>query len=291
MKFGVSTYSFSSLMKKGGISQFDTIKMAAELGFEIIEFSNLFVPDDMTVEEYIEKIRQEAVKNNIQIGNYTIGADFLNCAGGDWRQEVKRLMTEVDKAVMLGSKGMRHDATRGFPKDKKGARGFDEALKVLAPACREVASYAEDKGVRTMVENHGYFCQDSERVEKLINSVDHENFGLLLDIGNFLCVDEDPEKAAGRLAGYAFHVHAKDFHYKSGSAHSPGRGWFDTRAGNKLRGSIIGHGIVPVTQCLKLIKTSGYDDVISIEFEGLEDPVLALSIGLENLKSAWESLK
>lgn len=290
MRFGVSTYSFSSLMKNGSMTQFDAIKKAAQLGFEVIEFSNLFVPDDMTVLEYIENIKEEAIKNGIMIGNYTIGADFINCTGGDWRAEVKRLMKEVDKAVLLGSKGMRHDATRGFPTDKKGAKGFDEALKILTPACREVTQYAHDKGVKTMVENHGYFCQDSERVEKLINCVDHENFGVLLDMGNFLCVDEDPVKAVGRLAGYAFHVHTKDFHYKSGNEPDPGRGWFDTRAGNKLRGSIIGHGIVPVSQCLKQIKKSGYDDVISIEFEGLEDPVLALSIGLENLKSAWESV-
>ena len=38
-----------------------------------------------------------------------------------------------------------------------------------------------------MVENHGYFAQDSDRVEKLINAVDHPNFGLLLD-GATSCV-------------------------------------------------------------------------------------------------------
>jgi hypothetical protein len=50
-----------------------------------------------------------------------------------------------------------------------------------------------------MVENHGFFCQDSERVEKLITQVGKENFGALVDIGNFLCVDESP---ALRWAGW-----------------------------------------------------------------------------------------
>ena len=40
---------------------------------------------------------------------------------------------------------------------------------------------------QTMIENHGYFCQDSDRVERIITGVSHKNFGALIDIGNFLC--------------------------------------------------------------------------------------------------------
>ena len=69
-----------------------------------------------------------------------------------------------------------------------------------------------------MVENHGFFCQDSDRVELLVNKVAHKNFGLLVDMGNFLCVDEDPAVAVGRCAPYAFNVHVKDFIKKSGEA-------------------------------------------------------------------------
>ena len=135
-----------------------------------------------------------------------------------------------------------------------------------------------------MVENHGFFCQDSERVEKLVNGVNHPNFGLLIDMGNFLCVDEDPTAALGRLMPYAFHVHAKDFHVKSGNEPNPGEGWFQSRAGNYLRGAIIGHGDVPIVQCLRLMKKADYDGVLSIEFEGIEEPLKGIAIGLENLR-------
>ena len=62
-----------------------------------------------------------------------------------------------------------------------------------------------------MVENHGFYVQDSERVEKLYAAVDNKNFGLLTDMGNFLCADEDPASAFARVAPYAYYVHAKDF--------------------------------------------------------------------------------
>jgi len=284
MKIGVSTYSYINLVNQGVMTQLDVVKKVKEMGFDFIEFAGLIVPEGESPEEYAVKIKEECDKIGLPIASYTIAADMINGSDGDLDAEIERLKGEVRIAKILGVKGMRHDATYGFKPGYKGAKNFDAALPALTKGCRAVTEYAAEFGIRTMVENHGFFCQDSERVEKLVNSVNHENFGVLLDIGNFLCVDEDPAKAVGRLAPYAFHVHAKDFHTKPGSGQNPGEGWFCSRGGNYLRGSIIGHGDVPVKQCISIIKKAGYDGDISIEFEGLEDPLLAIRIGFENLK-------
>ena len=37
-----------------------------------------------------------------------------------------------------------------------------------------------EKGVRTCIENHGFFCQDSARIEAIINGVADENFSALV---------------------------------------------------------------------------------------------------------------
>jgi len=60
--------------------------------------------------------------------------------------------------------------------------------------------------------------------------------------------------------------------------------YFSPRGGNYLRGAIIGHGDVPVVQCLGIMKTAGYDGVLSIEFEGMEEPLKAIGLGLANLR-------
>ena len=99
------------------------------------------------------------------------------------------------------------------------------------------------------------------------------NFGMLVDIGNFSCADESSVTAVGRAAPYARHVHAKDFHIKSGMLDNPGDGWFMSRGGNYLRGAIIGHGDIPVKQCISTLARAGYDGYVTIEFEGLEDPM------------------
>jgi sugar phosphate isomerase/epimerase len=138
--------------------------------------------------------------------------------------------------------------------------------------------------VITTVENHRFFCQNSARVEALVSEVDHPNFGVLIDLGNFLCIDEEPAAAVGVLTRHAVHVHAKDFHVKSRRELPPGEGWFASRSGAHLRGAILGHGVVLVLACLRILKAAGYDGSIVVEFEGLEDPMQALRLGLANLR-------
>lgn len=282
MKFSVSSYSFQRLLNSGKYTQLDLINVAKEMGFDGIEFIDLMPTDGMSDLEYAAVLRAAAEKAGIEIVAYTIGADFLGEKG--WEAEAERLYGQVDVAAALGAKRMRHDATGGFKDNDAKYKSFDSALPILANGCRKVTEYAAKKGIATMVENHGYFCQDSVRVEKLVNEVADPNFGLLVDMGNFMCADDEPATAVGRVANYAKHVHAKDFHKKSGNGPDPGDGFFRTRGGDYLRGAVVGHGDVPVYQCVQTLKRSGYDGFISIEFEGVEDNEWAIKTGLANLK-------
>jgi sugar phosphate isomerase/epimerase len=283
MRIGVSSYSFSRLVQEGKLSFLEVPAQAKKMGFDAVEFSTFHLPAGTTPLVFAPKVKEACERAGIPIASYTIGADFLRKAGG-WKAEAERLKDEVRVAKILGVPAMRHDATGGFPAGHVGPRGFADALPDLSAGCRAVTEFAAEQGVRTMVENHGFFCQDSARVEALVNGVRHPNFGVLIDMGNFLCADEDPARAVGLLMPYAFHCHAKDFHVKPGTAANPGQGWFQSRAGNYLRGAIIGHGDVPVTQCVRLMKKGGYAGVLSIEFEGMEDVLQGIAVGLENLR-------
>ena len=188
----------------------------------------------------------------------------------------------------MGAKLMRHDVTCGAKTDKKVGISYDALIPQMVEVIRAAADYAQSKGVRTVTENHGLFSQDALRVEKLINTVNHENFGALVDLGNFMCADEDPWKSVAIMMPYAYHVHVKDFHKKSGMEIDPGEGWFRTRAGDYLRGAIIGHGDAHVAQSLRTVKNSGYDGYLTVEFEGMEDNLRGIAMGLANIKRFWE---
>jgi len=167
---------------------------------------------------------------------------------------------------------------------------YMQAVDKMAPYIRSLTEYAEQKGVKTMTENHGYFMQDSYRVEYLVSKVNHPNYGVLIDVGNFICADEDPVQAVSRLANLAFHVHAKDFKYKKSGGAAPLDGWGVTRGGNSFMGTIVGQGDMPVVQTLRILKKSGYDGGLGLEFEGREDNMTALTEGFKFLKKTVDEI-
>lgn len=275
MKISVSSYSYSQL----GNSDFERIDLAKEMGFDGIEFAEIN-PGSENKTDYAKKLRKYADDVGVEITNYAIGADFVN---KDVDSEIERLKGEVDIAEILGVKVMRHDATSGPEAERFAKSGFEKYLPTLAKGCKAVTEYAKTKGIRTCVENHGFFCQQSDRVEALMNAVDDYNFGWLVDIGNFLCADEAPLDAVKVGVKHIVYAHVKDFYFADKSVPTPD-GYFDTRDGNHLCGSVLGDGIVPVKECVDIIKKSGYDGWITLEYEGQESPLTAVPKGLEFLR-------
>jgi sugar phosphate isomerase/epimerase len=285
MHIGVSSYCFQRLLQDGGFSLFDAIKEAKKAGFDAIEFTEFIAPTGKTQTVFAAELHDACLSEGLSVPCYTVGADFLNSAVGDMAAETARLKAQLDVVKALGAAAMRHDITW---KPAKGM-SYQDAIAHVAPAVRELSEYAARADIRTMSENHGYFMQDSIRMAALVSAVRHPNYGLLVDMGNFLCADEASVTALSNVLPYAFHIHAKDFLWKSGAESRPDDSWFPTRASNWLRGTILGHGAVSAAQCLTLVKNSGYDGTVSLEFEGPEEPLFAIRRGAEFLKKHLRS--
>lgn len=280
MKISVSSYSFYQYIEKGKMTQLDCIKKAKEMGFDAIEFIDIDGKNSDEQKENALKLNNAAKENGIEINAYTIGACLFNDSEEEMEKEVNRLKGQLDVAKILGAKLMRHDVCYTLGKTGK-SRSFDLMLGDIAKNARLVTEYGESIGIKTCTENHGYIAQDSYRVEKLFNAVNHDNYGLLVDIGNFICADENPVTAVSRVAPYAIHVHAKDMYVRSTPSEACAS---HTRGINYFGGAVVGEGDIPVKQCLAILKNAGYDGYVSIEYEGAEDCIDGISRGYKNLK-------
>lgn len=285
MKIGVSTYSLSQAIEAGEMDVLGAIDYIAEIGGEHVEivpigFNLLGKP------ELIAAIRQRAEDKGLTISNYAVGAEFAHKIEADFESEITRLKQEVDIAAQLGVKLMRHDVASTA--DTSIANFYAE-LPRLTEACRRISDYAATFGITTSVENHGYFMQASDRVQALIHATDRANFKTTLDIGNFMCADENSVVATTKNMAYASMVHIKDFYLRS-FEHNPGEGWFPTAHGNYLRGAIIGNGDIDIRSVLRAVKQSGYNGFLSVEFEGMEECKQGTRIGLNNLRQLWSEV-
>lgn len=288
MKIGLSSYSLSRDIKAEKMDILQAIDWVAKNGGEHIELS----PSGYTLTdnpELVKSIVAKAKDAGIAISSYTIGANFIQPDAEKLKAEIERLKKEVDIAGTLGVKRMRHDAA-SRPIPECGMEQFAKDLPLVAGACREVADHAKQYGITTSVENHGFFMQKSDRVQALMLAVGRDNFKTTLDVGNFMCADENSVAAVKNNIRFASHIHFKDFYLRPFYA-DPGEGWFKTLSGNFLRGAIVGQGDIDMRAVIGVIKASGYDGFISIEFEGMEDCQAGSRIGMANLRRLWDECK
>ena len=282
MKIGVSSYSFFQYLRSGKLDLLSVIQKAADMGFEGIEYTDL--PGD-TFEErkaLAEQIKAEAAKCGIELTAYVVSGGLLCDTQEEQDAVIARIKTNLDLAAVLGVKLFRYDPIYKMPH----LMSYDEAVRRIAPAMRQIAEYGEKLGIMTMSENHGLIFQDYDRVEKLYDAINHPNYSLLIDIGNFLCADVDNVMCVSRLAHLASHVHLKDF-IKVGF-HEDHEGCFATRACNYLKGVAVGDGDAQTAQCLAILEKAGFDGYADIEYEGHEDCIEGLAKGIAYFKSLYQ---
>lgn len=286
MKLGISSYSLFQAMHQGRMNISEVIDWTADIGashIEIVPKLGFDFDNDPGLEEQIINKTKAA---GIEISNYAIGANFITDTDEAYEAEIARVISEVDRVHRLGAKLMRHDVAS---RQDISIQRFNEDLDKIAAACRRIADHAAQYGITTSVENHGYYVQASDRVQALLHAVDRPNFKTTLDIGNFVCVDENPVTAVKSNLKYASIVHIKDFYIRP-SYRNPGEGWFKSTGGNFLRGAIAGHGDIDLWEIIRAIKSSGYDGFFSIEYEGMEDCLNGTKIAFDNVKRIWDEV-
>jgi len=287
MKIGLSTYSLLNELNAGSMTVLDVIDWIAANGGEHMEM----VPYGYTVEdnpELADAIRDRAAAAGIELSNYSMPANFVQETEEAFEEEVARVKRHVDVVHRMGVKHMRHDVTAfKLPKEHMTIAWFDRHLPLMVKGSQLIADYAAGFGITTTIENHGFSVQASDRVQRVLHAVDRPNFKTTLDVGNFLCVDEDPIVGVMNNLPYASLVHFKDFYVRPFDE-NPGEGeWFTTSHGNYMRGAIVGQGDLPIRKIVKLIKNSGYDGAITVEFEGMEECKAASKIAMDNLRRFW----
>jgi sugar phosphate isomerase/epimerase len=294
MKFGISIYSISRKITKGEITPQEAVEwLAKEDGanselIEIVPFGIDLINNAGLAEE-LSKIARD---NGSLINNYSLNANFLLIGQDEYKTEMERVKRHIDAAAKLGVETMRIDASsyRRSPEDNT-IENFMKDLPVIGEAYHELGEYIKQYSIEILLENHGFHLNGSDRIGAILLQVKNENIGCQLDVGNFLCVDENPEIAVKRLIGKTKTLHMKDFYVRD-EDNDPGHttqfdcsgAWFRSQHGAYLRGSILGQGDINMIKIARLIKESGFDGCAYLEYEGMEDCYYGTKVSYDNMK-------
>lgn len=294
MQLGFSTWCFHKQLGDASMSILDVIDWIAASEGTHMEIATVAFADDMGGDHapidanpaLVASIKERAADKGVTLSGMCIGAQFLDLDPQAYTAEMERVKRHVEVCDELGIKYLRHDVAP-WAKRATDQADFEAALPILASASKEIAKYAAQFGIITSVENHGMFMNGSERIRRLVYLVDEPNFKTTLDIGNFMCVDEDAYAATIQNLPLASVVQLKDFFVRD---FEPGDGWLATPGGHWLLGSIVGHGDLDIRRILGGIKASGFDGFLSIEFEGLEDSTFGAAKSAANINRILSSV-
>jgi len=324
MKLGISSYCLSYYLFRGEMTIYDVIDWAKEHGadhLELVPFGLPLLTDagDINV-DYVKSIRGHAEKVNIPLSAFSLNACVIKPTEAERREEIARIKKYIDICNMLGIKKMRHDTCSGqHPEGRNTPEQFEEDFPVFVAAIQELADYAASLGMGTTLENHGLYVNGADRMIRLLRAAGRPNIGLTVDVGNYLCVDDNPAAAVAKSIQYADMVHMKDFYVRRYENMLPQQGMYvegptkgkpgipanveewkarplmlgyvgTASKNNILRGAILGQGDMDIPRILEIIKASGYDKEISIEFEGMEERKAATEYCMDTVRYFWDKL-
>lgn len=285
MQFGVSSYSFQPLLQRQEITLEGVFDQIAQSGGSHMELATLTIgPGLEAMMDYelvddaqtLTRLRAASDASGVALSGLCIPASFV---GDDARPQIDRAKRYIDLCADLGVGFLRTDVVPWAMRPESAAQ-VESLFPAITTACIELADHARARDVVLSIENHGFLMNGSERCLRLIHAVNSDHFRMTLDIGNMLCVDEDPEIGVANMLPQTGFLHVKDFLVRKTY---PGPGWLETLGGRHIVGTVFGFGDVAVRDIARQVVAAGYDGFVSLEFEGNEPTLMGVDTGLKNV--------
>ncbi|MCU0245120.1 MAG: sugar phosphate isomerase/epimerase [Bryobacter sp.] len=183
---------------------------------------------------------------------------------------VEYILHSLRWAKLVGCPRIDTTDDRYRPKDLTDA----EALAHMKRIYQQIVPVAEAYGITINIEPHGYYTTKPQFMAEMLAFVDSPFLRMNFDTGNTFIAGQDPVAFLEQFKDRVSHVHVKDV---SPSLAAAARG---DLTGIAVSHCAIGQGVNAdnIRRCLAILKTAGYDGVLSIECEGQGGPMLERSL-------------
>jgi len=206
LKISLNAFSFDKLLRDGSMTIFDLLDFCTKAGFDAVDLTGYYFPGYPAVppDDYIYNVKKRAFKLGLGISGTGVRNDFTWSDAGK-RQGEKQLVKDwIIVAEKIGAPLVRIFAGTL----SKENYSWGERAKWIAEDIRECAEFGKKHGVMTALQNHYDFMKSSTDVEKMLNLVNSDWNGLLLDIGSYH--SPDPYKDIALTAGLAISWQLKE---------------------------------------------------------------------------------
>lgn len=279
------------LCKDGTMKVPEWIELASALEVDGIEWYAGFL--EMADESNWRIFREEVEAKGKTIPMLCCSPDFTHPETSFRQKEIEKQLRWIDMTHVLGGK-----YCRVLSGQRRPEISIEEGVRLAAECIKACLPKAQELDITLILENHykddfweyPEFAQQMDVFCKLVNSIDHPNFGVNYDPSNTFLAGEDPLELLYRISDRVVTMHASDRYLITGTIE-------DLR--NEEGGSVgyakrlshgeIGKGLNDYNAIFKELKRVGFDGWISIEdgVDGMDQLERSVAFLRKKIKEYW----
>ena len=261
---------FKELVLERTMSLDDWFVQAQELGLEGTEIQHNCL--ESYEADYLADLRGRLESYGLAVSQFIGSPDFSHPDAKTRAAQVEKTCRDVDAALALGAPCVRVTAGQVHP-----SVGREQGIAYVVEAMREALAYADKQGVWLAYENHykDYFwerpdfSQEHDIFLEIFQRLEDTSLRVNFDCSNSIMLGVDPAELLPEVIDRVVHVHCND------------RATY-----HEYTHAVVGTGLAGVDRLLGMLKASGYDGWLSIEYNGSGGrPGLERSI--EYVRATW----
>ncbi len=260
LKLGLNAYSFDKPLMAGTMTLADAVRFCAQHNVDALDPTGYYFPGypKVPADQAIYDLKRLAFVNGVGISGTGVRNDFAVADSAARRADVQMVKDWIVVAGKLGAPVIRVFSGKARPE----GHTFDEALRWMVADFKECAAFGREHGVVLALQQHNDFLKTADETIRLIEAVDSDWFGSILDIGSLR--QGDPYAEIQKLVPYAVSWQIKESVWRNGKEEPTDLG--------KIKA---------------IIDQSGYRGYVPFEALGAGDPGVKVAAFLAKIRQAF----
>ena len=213
LKSSLNAFSFNDALLAGKdgsppkMTLFQVLEFCAEQNFDAIDPTGYYFPGypKVPTDDYIAKFKKRAFELGVDISGTGIRNNFASPDKAARAKDVELAKNWIEAAAKLGA-----PVIRVFAGQEQPGADREEVNKWMAEDLRTCAEHGKKFGVVVGVQNHGDFLKTAEQTIRLVEMVNSEWVGVILDTGNY---PTDPYAEIAAVLPYTVNFQIKESPY------------------------------------------------------------------------------
>lgn len=210
IQYSVNAYSFNDEFRSGKMNLFDMMEFASEIGLNAVDLTAYYFSSYPRLPKKTEifALKKRALELGLNISWTGVRNNFVTANVESRKNDREMIKNWLDISSMIGSSILRVFTGRNLP----DGYSKEQVKTWLIEEYKLCAKYGEQTGVIVGLQNHNEFLFKADEVIEILEKVNSEWFGLILDISG-LRTTNDPYAEAEKLAPYANYWFIKEHVY------------------------------------------------------------------------------